>query len=43
MNAFLGLLFDLTLNIITFGWWSREIGDESVYIKGDGFSRPEKD
>ena len=43
MPALIGLIFDLTLNIITLGWWGREIGNEIVWVSGDGFGRPGKD
>lgn len=43
MLALLGLAFDLVMNVVTLGWWGRSIGDDIVYMKGDGFSRPDNE
>lgn len=43
MKPILELIFDFCLNIITFGYWERELGEEILWIKGDGFGRPGED
>jgi len=43
MKSFFGLLIDVGLNIITFGWWGRDLGEEIVWVRDDGFGRPGKD